>query len=109
MLVWSHLLKPGDIFIDVGANVGTYSIWATELGAQVIALEPAEDSYGLLTENVRLNGYKVQTIRAAAGAACGTTHFTRGLDDRNRIYPDGSVQVEMVTIDSLINDQKVAK
>ena len=40
MLVWRQVLRPGDLFIDVGANIGTYTIWAGELGAEVIALEP---------------------------------------------------------------------
>ena len=52
---------------DVGANVGTYTIWAAECGAEVIALEPAADTFGLLLENVALNGYQVEAIQAAAG------------------------------------------
>ena len=27
MLTWRHCLKPGDLFVDVGANVGIYTIW----------------------------------------------------------------------------------
>ena len=38
MIVWRRVLRPGDLFLDVGANVGSYTIWAGELGADVIAL-----------------------------------------------------------------------
>ena len=40
MLVWQQALRPGDLFVDVGANIGSYAIWAADLGADVIALEP---------------------------------------------------------------------
>lgn len=108
MLAWHQFLRPGDTFVDVGANVGTYSIWAADLGAKVIALEPAEETYGLLTENIKLNRYEIRAIMAAAGPTVGTAHFTRGLDDQNRIDPAGSAEVKMITIDSVIKRQKIA-
>jgi FkbM family methyltransferase len=113
MLTWRQVLRQGDLFVDVGANVGSYAIWAAELGAEVIALEPAEDTYALLVENIVLNGYQVEAIQAAAGAVCGTARFTRGLDCVNRLDPRGSVQapmvvIDMVTVDSLIGNRAVA-
>jgi len=108
MLVWRKTLQPGHLFIDVGANVGSYTIWAAESGADVIALEPAADTFTLLMENVALNGYPVKALRAAAGAACGIARFTSGRDSVNHLDPEGSVQTKMVTIDSLIEDRTVA-
>ena len=108
MLAWQQVLQPGDLFVDVGANVGNYAIWAGELGAEVIALEPAADTLALLNENVALNGYPVETIQAAAGASCGIARFTSGLDCVNRLDPEGSVETTMVTIDSIIRERKVA-
>jgi FkbM family methyltransferase len=107
MLVWRQTLKPGDLFVDVGANVGSYTIWAGDLGAEVIALEPAKDTYNLLVENVLLNGYPARTMCAAAGASSGMARFTRGQDALNRLDPEGSVEAEMVTIDSIIKDRTV--
>src|SRR5438309_1064711 len=54
MQAWRRHLRPGELYIDVGANVGTYAIWAAELGAEVIALEPAPDTFALLQENIAL-------------------------------------------------------
>jgi FkbM family methyltransferase len=108
MLYWKRYLKPDDTFIDVGANVGSYSIWAAELGARVIALEPADDTYELLNENIRLNGYEVRTIKAAAGSTSGTVRFTRGLDDVNRMDEVGDIEVEAVTLDSIIGNSEIA-
>lgn len=108
MLTWRRVLGPGDLFIDVGANIGSYTIWAAELGAEVIALEPAKDTFALLKENVALNGYQVKPIEAAAGSACGITRFTTGRDCVNHLDPEGSVETKMVTIDSIIKDRTVA-
>jgi FkbM family methyltransferase len=108
MLAWRRTLKPGDLFVDVGANVGTYAIWAAELGADVIALEPAEDTYELLAENVSLNGYGITAIRAAAGATSGTTMLSTGRDDRNCRVQIGGVETALVTIDSIVGDRTIA-
>jgi FkbM family methyltransferase len=108
MLVWRRALRNGGLFLDVGANVGTYTIWAAELGAEVIALEPAADTFSLLKENIALNGYRVTAIQAAAGDRCGTARFTQGLDAINSLAPDGPVETKLVTVDSLIGDRRVA-
>ena len=108
MLTWRNDLRPGDLFVDVGANVGSYAIWAAELGAEVIALEPADDTFALLEENVALNGYPIKTIRAAAGATLGTARFTIGRDCVNALDPDGIAEIEVVTIDSIIGNRTIA-
>lgn len=108
MMAWRRVLRPGDLFVDVGANVGTYTIWAAELGAEVVALEPAPDTFALLEENVALNDYPVETLHMAAGAICGTCRFTSGLDALNRMDPEGAAETAVVTIDSIINDRVVA-
>jgi FkbM family methyltransferase len=104
MLVWQRELREGALFVDVGANVGTYTLWAAELGAEVIALEPAEDTFGLLQENIALNGYQVTAVRAAAGDHCGTARFTSDLDSANCLAADGPVRADLTTIDSLVGD-----
>ena len=108
MLAWRRELRAGGLFVDVGANVGTYTIWAAELGAEVIALEPAQDTFGLLLENIALNGYQVTAVRAAAGDHCGIARFTADLDAANCLAADGPVQAELTTIDSLVGDGRVA-
>ncbi|MCC9596342.1 MULTISPECIES: FkbM family methyltransferase [unclassified Rubrivivax] len=53
-----HLLRPGDVFVDVGANFGYYSIAAARwVGPQgrVFAFECAPRALGLLKTNVALN------------------------------------------------------
>ena len=86
----------------MGANVGRYSVWAGELGAEVIALEPTEDTYRLLADNVAPNGFPIRAVQAAAGAANGTARFTCRQNAPNRLDPEGITEVAVTTIDSLI-------
>jgi FkbM family methyltransferase len=108
MLTWRNNLRPGDLFVDVGANIGSYAIWAAELGAEVIALEPAEDTFALLEENIALNSYPIKAICAAAGASPGIARFTSGQDCVNRLDASGIAEVEVITIDSIVGERAVA-
>ena len=61
LLPW--LLRDGGIFFDIGANIGSYTLVASEQGnVQVVAFEPHPTTVTLLSENVRLNGRKNVTI-----------------------------------------------
>jgi FkbM family methyltransferase len=53
---WLATLGPGDVLVDVGANVGMYSILAAKLhGARVFAFEPESQNYALLNRNIAQN------------------------------------------------------
>ena len=52
-----HVLRPSDKFIDVGANVGSYTVLAAgAVGSRVLAVEPIPTTFGFLRRNVALNG-----------------------------------------------------
>jgi FkbM family methyltransferase len=57
--LWRYLLpRPGDVFLDVGANVGWYSLnvgRAVGPAGLVLAVEPDQDNFAVLKENIRLN------------------------------------------------------
>ena len=53
-------LRPGDVFLDVGANVGLYTIAAARIvgnAGRVHAFEPCSQTFSRLEENVLLNGF----------------------------------------------------
>src|SRR5215472_14517544 len=51
-----HLLRPGDLFLDIGANIGSYTVLASKLcGAQTIAFEPDPHAASALEQNIRAN------------------------------------------------------
>jgi FkbM family methyltransferase len=56
-----NILKNGDVFIDIGANVGLFSLIASQCvgkEGQVIAFEPAPTTFNRLLENQELNNIK---------------------------------------------------
>jgi len=50
-----NALREGGTFVDVGANVGGYSVRACKLGAKVIAIEPDPDNCRVIDLNMELN------------------------------------------------------
>jgi FkbM family methyltransferase len=66
-------LRPGDTFVDVGANVGIYSLHVARIlnhfGA-VFALEPSPDAIKILKKNVALNSFGDLVIPIHAAASC---------------------------------------
>ena len=54
----SSRLKPGDVFVDVGANLGYFTLIASDAvgpAGKVFAFEPAPHNFSLLEKNVRAN------------------------------------------------------
>jgi FkbM family methyltransferase len=108
MGVWQKILERGDLFIDVGANIGTYNVLSASLGAQVIAIEQADDTFELLKENIELNNFKnVTLVKAVAVDHEGEVNFTEGLDSVNHIDPESPKTVTGITLDSLIGSSTV--
>jgi FkbM family methyltransferase len=59
-----RVLKPGDLFVDIGANVGYFSLLAARLGGRVIAFEPNPECRAELAHNIALNGFRDIDVRA---------------------------------------------
>ena len=70
------ILKPGMVVIDVGANIGYFTLLAARRVSpkgKVVALEPFPESYELLEKNVRVNECSnVIAVKLAAGARSGS-------------------------------------
>lgn len=51
-----HLLREDDVFVDVGANLGSYSLLASGIcGCKTVAFEPIELTFEKLTRNILIN------------------------------------------------------
>ncbi len=106
-----EVLRPGDVFVDVGANIGVLSLVASSIvgeNGHVFAVEAHPKTVEYLRGNVRLNKTEnVSIIHAAAGDREGTVHFTsRRSDDQNCISNSGP-KVPLRTLDSLLPDVPV--
>jgi len=107
-----YILNEGDIFIDIGAHVGLYTIPAAKIVGQkgkVIAIEPV--SHEELRINVLLNGLKnVEIINKAVYSKCGVIGFVMK-EARALSHIDERVdsKVEAVTLDEVVEKHRIDK
>jgi FkbM family methyltransferase len=99
-----HCLRPDDVFVDIGANVGVYTVLAAGgAGARVIAAEPDPEARGWLRRTLELNGLadRVSVHEGGVADRSGELHFTRELGASNHVVASGGVAVPVCTLDEL--------
>jgi FkbM family methyltransferase len=73
---WIAGFRAGEVLVDVGANVGMYTVWAAKTrGVRVFAFEPESQNYGLLNRNLMLNGLG-ESVRAYCLALSDAAGFS---------------------------------
>jgi FkbM family methyltransferase len=104
-----HLLRPNDLFIDMGANGGAYTVLASaEKGAYTVAIEAAADTFKGLQQNINLNAIndKVEALNIAVSDVNGTLPFTSANHATNRVsyeQTEDIVNVEAKTLDTILH------
>lgn len=103
-----HALRPEDLFVDVGANMGVFTIIASKvIGADVVCFEPVPSTFEGLQAQIALNGTGDRVIanNKGVGNEPGTLRFTGGKGAMNQVVA-GSVEadtegqdVEVTTLD----------
>ena len=65
------------LFVDVGANVGRYTVAAAKNGNRVIAIEPSPETFTCLSETIAANNlnHLVKLVNAAAWSKDGSVNF----------------------------------
>jgi FkbM family methyltransferase len=96
------------IFLDVGANVGLYSLYVNAYAqkanrhAQIIAIEPGVETCARLEANIAANNANIQIIRAAVSDAPGTGYLGGGDINRGEAKLSArSESTETVVVDTL--------
>jgi FkbM family methyltransferase len=111
-----HLLRSGDLFVDIGANVGVYTVLAAGgIGAIAVAVEPVPDTFAKLITNLRANGLdgKAQPHNIGLGRLASTLRFTTDMDTTNHVIIDESwtgpsLNVPVQTLDAVLNGRAPA-
>jgi len=96
-----HFLRPDDVFFDVGANVGAYTLLAAgEIGAKTISVEPIPSTFKYLSDNIAINGLaeKVQPLNIGLGNDSRIMKFTKSLDTVNHVATDSETDTIDVAI-----------
>lgn len=104
--LWIASQRPGDIVVDVGANLGYFSILSAlneNQARRILAFEPAADNVALLQQNLQLNNCNadVELFPLALGDGDSDGSLHRNDDNRgdHQIYPgDGIRSQEPITV-----------
>lgn len=110
------LLEPGGCFVDVGANIGAYSLVASEASrGRVIAFEPHPDTCATLRRNVARNARRnVEVVCAAVGRINGQvaitdtpgSSITHIVSRAGTAGPD-TICVPMLRLDTLLGERQL--
>ena len=110
-----YYLRPGDTFVDIGANIGTMALEASikvDSEGQVFTFEPHPRTFQYLQGNLRLNGIKnTLAHNMALGNGNGeVTYSSRSDDSQNSVLegPNG-VRVPIHRLDDLgVGEREIA-
>ncbi len=106
-----HLLRPQDLFVDVGANAGSYTMLACGVnGASGVAYEPVPATYERLLANIRVNGLdtRVRCVNKAVGDKVGVVAFSTDSDTTNRALGADSSRADQLNVEVTLLDTDLA-
>lgn len=118
--LFSNLITPNNIIVDIGANIGVYSLIALSKYRNetfVYAFEPSDWAYNRLLENITLNSFNnVEIIKKAVSDHVGETEFHMCEDDAyNSLGAKpmkkviSSKYIELTTLDEFCKLKKIKK
>lgn len=109
---WLASLPGPGLFIDVGANIGWFSLHAARFASvsSVLAFEPDAGNHALLCENIERNALaaRVLPVSCALGAACGMALLHRYRDTNPgrhslvQAHGQGQSMVAVATLDDVL-------
>ncbi len=110
-----HVLDPEDLFIDIGANVGSYTILACAAkGSRGYSFEPVPTTYLRLLENIAINslGSRVVALNIGLSNYAGELSFTSVESCTNHVTTESedsdnmaTVKVKVCSLDSVLGDE----
>lgn len=123
LLKWvkEHVMS-GDIVVDVGANIGYYTMMlAKAVGpkGKVFAFEPEPNNFELIKKNIDANGFtNIIPINSAVGKENGMLKLYiskpewNGSNGMHRIYPsvfceDSPIDISVLSLDTFFNNKKI--
>jgi FkbM family methyltransferase len=108
-------IKEGTVFVDIGANIGYYSLLAARRVGQagkVYAFEPEPENYAMLVKNMEFNCYRnIVAVRKAVSNRNGVAEFLI-----DAVYPTqhrlhnskdkkDTIEVDVITLDNFFKDK----
>lgn len=102
-------LRPGGVMFDIGANVGFFTLFASQLvgtEGSIVAFEPLPDSLAWLRRHVAVNSARnVRIVEAAVSDRSGKRPFAPAASNAmGRLAGDGTFEVDVVTLDEYVSE-----
>jgi FkbM family methyltransferase len=121
--LFKKVVKPGNVVVDLGANIGYFTLLASKLvgsNGKVFAFEPEPKNYSYLSKNIEINNYnQTNAFQKAVSDKNGKTQLYVCLYDtghhtineysgieaysRGRHTEKQAVDIETVSLDSFLN------
>jgi FkbM family methyltransferase len=105
-----------DVFIDVGACIGDYSILAAKKGLRCFAFEPVKASFEALQTNIRLNHLEEKIVAFPFGLSNSNepipftlNNSNTGASHKSKSGDSVDCSVEMRTFDSVFHDLSISE
>jgi FkbM family methyltransferase len=101
------------VFIDIGANIGYFSLLVASSGIKSIAFEPIKENYELFEQSINENGFQnlIQTYKVALGDERKTSSFnvikhnmggSTSIDFLFNLQPDFKRDIEILLADDFL-------
>lgn len=109
-----HFLRPNDLFVDVGANIGSYTILASGHNrARSVVMEPIPSTFNSLMDNIGINHMedRVTALNVGVGSRPGKLRFTNSQGAINHVAtPEekDTIEVDVVTLDEILKNEDPA-
>ena len=105
-----HVLRSEDLFVDIGANIGSYTVLAcSAIGARGYAFEPVPSTFSRLMNNIRLNNIedKVTCLNIGLGNTIGEIYFSSDTNTINHVVAENElvenkIMVNVSTLDEAL-------
>lgn len=110
--IFEKEIKKGDVFFDIGANVGFYSLLAAELvgpSGKVFAFEPFPENFKYLKKHIEINNYKnIFPFEVAVSSETGIAFFG-GVINRSQghLINSNGLKVKTIAIDEWVKENKL--
>ena len=113
-----HYTKPGDVFYDIGANVGFFTVIAARIvgeAGHVYSFEPVPENIQVFEYNIQANGFRNVTLfKQAVSNVSGNgqlqlARYSGGASLASAVPPPdytGAMPVKLVAVDDLIAEKR---
>jgi FkbM family methyltransferase len=107
-----HFLRKDDLFVDIGANIGSYTVLAgAHVGATVVSVEPVPQTFEHLKRNIAINQINENVVvhNLALGNEKGHISFTSTFDTMNHVATateTDTIEVPVETLDNILEKEK---